>query len=317
MTVKQFECESAERLNALLVRDPNAPYRAHRELIGGDRYDNWAANRGAGLLCNATGAFEAESGAIAWRTLPWDTAQFGFPAGRVDLLITAGSYGETRSAASHLLQHALDHATAHGIRHLVARIDSTQVGHAHALAEDGFELIDGIQTFALALDAEALGAPPGTRPAETADGERIAGIARTSFRFDRFHNDVAIGAEKADQLHESWARNSVSGVAADAVLLAVSGDSIDGFVTVKLDSSSNDALAVRIASIPLVAIAAEARGKGAARRATDAALAWCSCRNVQIVEVGTQISNVPAARLYQAAGFRTTGISLTYRRIIG
>jgi len=186
-----------------------------------------------------------------------------------------------------------------------------------AIEELGFELIDGIQTFALDLSSRAPVVPPAnTRLAAQADADHVAAIARSSFIYDRFHNDIAIGTETADGLHEAWARNSVSGEAADAVLLATSEGLIDGFVSVKIDSSSQEALGLRLATIPLVATAIGARGRGTAKRATDAVLAWCSAQKVDLVEVGTQISNVPAARLYQSAGFRTTAISLTYRKII-
>ena len=183
-----------------------------------------------------------------------------------------------------------------------------------------FELIDGIQTFALDRAAPR-DTPPGTRFATPDDAGQIAEIARSSFVHDRFHNDIAVGASAANRLHEAWARNSLSGEAADAVFVATSpsppsatGDMIDAFVTIKLDTASVDPLGLRLASIPLIATGLQARGKGAARRATEAALAWCSARKIDIVEVGTQIANVPAARLYQSAGFRTTAISLTYRK---
>jgi dTDP-4-amino-4,6-dideoxy-D-galactose acyltransferase len=317
MTVKIFDCASAERLSVLLASDPNAPYRAHRERIGSGRYDSWVAKRGARLLCNASGAFETDSAAIGWNSLAWDSELFGFPAALIEVLAASGGYTEARVAASELLRKVLDEATDAGIRHLIARVASSLTAHAHALAEHGFELIDGIQTFALGLSAASPTGVPGTRLASETDADVVADIARSCFVYDRFHSDVAIGAGTANRVHEEWARNSVSGEAADAVVLATAGNgSIEAFVTIKLDSLSWGSLGVRIAAIPLVASSLEARGKGAARRATAGALAWCRAQQVDLVEVGTQISNIPAARLYQSEGFRTTAVSLTYRRII-
>ena len=317
MTVKEFDCASAERLSVLLASDPNAPYRTHRERIGSGRYDSWVAKRNARLLCNATGAFETESAAIGWNNLAWDSELFGFKAARIEVLAASGGYTEARVAVSELLGCVVNDASDAGIRHLVARVDSSLIAHAHAMGEHGFEWIDGIQTFALALGGASPEEIPGTRLALSVDADQIADIARSSFVYDRFHNDVAIGQETANRVHEVWARNSVSGEAADAVIVATASDgAIEAFVTIKVDSLSVDLLGLWIASIPLVAASKKARGKGAARRATDGALAWCRAQQVDFVEVGTQISNIPAARLYQSAGFRTTAVSLTYRKIV-
>ena len=322
MIVTRFECASAGRLAEVLATDPAVPYRAHRDRIGKEQFDRWAAERGTRLLCNATGALETRTGAIAWKTLPWDSEFFGFPAARIDVLTASGGYTEARDATTKLIQRAVEDAVAANVRHIVARIDASSLAHSHALSENGFELIDGIQTFALSVgQASACGrlppvSSPDTRLATPDDAGQIAAIAFSSFVYDRFHNDVSIGTDAANRLHEAWARNSVSGEAADAVLIAESSGAIDAFVTVKIDSDSAGQLGTRFATIPLVATTHQARGKGAARRATTAVLAWCVSQDVDIVEVGTQISNIPAARLYQSAGFRTTAFSLTYRKFI-
>ena len=311
MNVTRFDCASIQRLAQILASDPAVPYRAHRDRIGTTNFDHYAVERAARLLCHATGAFETPCGVIAWKMLPWDTGLFRFSAARIDLLAASGGYNEARETASQLIQTAIREAAGKQVRHVVARVDASSLAYSHALAENGFEMIDGIQTFAT-RQVES-NPTPHTRLTTSADTDAIAKIATASFVHDRFHNDITIGAEVADRLHEAWARNSVSGEVADAVLVATSDDGIDAFVTVKLDQTLPG---IRFATIPLVATAYQARGKGAARRATAAALDWCASQNVDIVEVGTQIANVPAARLYQSAGFHTTAISLTYRKWI-
>ena len=270
------------------------------------------------------------TGAIGWRKAPSGTVNcLDFRPRGLDLLAVSGRYSEMRATACALVQEAVaDAVPKKRIRHLSARIDASSLALAHALAECGFELIDGIQTFALPLEVPREGQSCLTGGVIRAPrhrgrcGRSRADIARSSFVYDRFHNDLAIGSDTADRVHAAWARNSVSGQAADAVLVCSSSDreseegAIDSFVTVKIDSENAVALGLRIATIPLVATAIEARGHGAARRATEAALDWCRLQRVDIVEVGTQISNIPAARLYEAAGFRTTAISLTYRKLV-
>ena len=40
---------------------------------------------------------ETSAGTAVWRTLEWDTEQFGIPAGRLELLDASGSYAEARA----------------------------------------------------------------------------------------------------------------------------------------------------------------------------------------------------------------------------
>jgi dTDP-4-amino-4,6-dideoxy-D-galactose acyltransferase len=284
----------------------STPYRFYRDRIGAARYDDWAARRAAGVLSTATGHFELDSAAIAWNRLAWDTQMFGFPAARIELFA-----GETRAVARLVLEHTLEDCRRQDIRHLIARIDASALVLAAALSDAGFDLIDGIQTFSLLLEGETTRLPLGTKLARPSDADEVAAIARDAFRFDRFHADEGLTPAIADRVNETWARNSVLGEAADAVLL-----SSGAFVSCKVDHASKEALGLRFASIPLVATALSRRGKGAARLATEAAIAWCGQQRVDVIEVGTQLANIPAARLYESAGFRTTALSLTYRKLM-
>jgi ribosomal protein S18 acetylase RimI-like enzyme len=71
-----------------------------------------------------------------------------------------------------------------------------------------------------------------------------------------------------------------------------------------------------VGTIVLVATAAEARGRGVARQATGAALASMRRHAVDVAQVGTQLANIPAARLYESCGFRLAGVDLTFRKLL-
>jgi RimJ/RimL family protein N-acetyltransferase len=45
-------------------------------------------------------------------------------------------------------------------------------------------------------------------------------------------------------------------------------------------------------------------------------LRWFATHGMETVEVGTQLRNIPAARLYESLGFRLAGASLTLRKIL-
>lgn len=256
--------------------------------------------------------FRAETvGATAiGRTLAWDTEQFGVAAACVDLLQSSGSYAEARLQKREVLGLLLGQCRESGVRHLSARVTTEDLTTIHALEEAGFELIDGIQTFALSLDGRHDSAPGSSRLFEVRDLPAVLEIARTAFTVDRFHADTALSSEVADRANESWTRNCCLGVAADAVLVVEEEGRIAGYVSCRADRER------RYGVIVLVATAKWARGRGVGRRATLAALDWIGRQGLEAVEVGTQLRNIPAARLYEGLGFRLTRTSLTFRKVL-
>ena len=253
---------------------------------------------------------ETPFGAAAWRALDWDTEQFGIPAARLDLLETSGSYTDARAHNRELLRAVLAECREGGIRHLSARVDTGDVATIPALEEAGFELIDGIQTFLLQIKGNPMPAPSGTRLFEPGDLPEILEIGRTAFIFDRFHADPLLSCDVADQVNESWTRNCCLGTAAEAVVVAEAAGRVASYVACRVDRQA------LVGAIVLVATAEWARGRGAAHRASLAALHWFSTQGMISVEVGTQLRNIPAARLYEGLGFRLTRTSVTFRRII-
>jgi GNAT superfamily N-acetyltransferase len=123
-----------------------------------------------------------------------------------------------------------------------------------------------------------------------------------------------LSEEQANAVHVQWMRSSCRGLAADAVFLAADGDLVQGYVTCKIDRDTLSVLGLSFGAIVLVATAPEFRGRGVAQQTTQYALQWFWDQNVRIVEVGTQLRNIGAGRVYEKAGFRLTNVSLTFRR---
>ena len=251
--------------------------------------------------------------------LPWDSAQIGLSAARLDYLIAQGNYATRRQVVDALLARLLTQAREQNIRHLSARIDAGDLAIIHALEHAGMELIDGLLTFALDISDLSLPKSPGAfhlRLATPDDAERTAELAKHAYRQDRFHADPAIEKERADNLHACWLRNSCTGQAADAVVIAEEGTELLGFVTCKLNRDTTAHFGAPTGTIALVATAESARGRGVGKQATLAALRWMRSQGVQFVEVGTQIRNIAAGRLYESCGFRLSGSSLTFRKLL-
>jgi len=256
-------------------------------------------------------------GLVAWSPLAWDSEQFGFPAARIDLLLARGDYHTATAIKSQLLTEALEECGEKGVRHVTARADAAAFSSIHAFERAGFQTIDQILTFGIRLD----GAPAlqhrswnhvGLFHPKHLDG--VLAIARTAYRFDRFHADPSLPAGVADRLHEAWMRNSCLHGGADAVFVATVEDKVASYVTVKLDRGAPGAW---LATIVLVATADWARGRGMAREATLASLDWCREQGVAAVQVGTQLRNVAASRLYENCGFRFAGGSISLRKVLG
>lgn len=253
---------------------------------------------------------ESPAGTAVWSTLEWDSGQFGMLAARLDLLDSSGPYAEARSKRRELLGEVLDQCREAGICHLSARVNTGDFATIHALEEAGFELIDGILTFLLSLKGIHTAAPSGTRLFESRDLPEVLKIGRTAFIFDRFHADPALSQAVADRVNESWTRNCCLGTAADAVVVAEEDGRVASYVTCRADRNAGHGVII------LVATAEWARGRGAARRASAAALHWFDVQGLETVEVGTQIRNIPASRLYETLGFRLTRTSLTFRKVL-
>jgi dTDP-4-amino-4,6-dideoxy-D-galactose acyltransferase len=259
-----------------------------------------------------------DSGVACWRILDWDSQQFGMKAARIEHLEARGDYASALKAKLSMLDQMLGECRNASICHLSARVESGDLSAVHALEARGFQLLDGIQTFSLLLSGEpaASNTPFEIRLASAADLPDVLRIARTAYVFDRFHGDSALSTETADRIHEQWVRNSVEGRTADAVIVACQRSRPVAYVTCKVDWDTRGIPGAMVGTIVLVATDAAHRGKGAARAATLGALDWFRNHSVDIVEVGTQLRNIPAGRLYENLGFRLAGTSLTFRLLL-
>lgn len=276
-------------------------------------------------------------GAAIWSHLAWDSQQLGFKVGRLDYLIASGDYKEQYISKEALLKAVLANCANQDVRYLTARVNASDLSSIHLLERSGFIIVDGILTFAFMFlhggeanpgeGKHVKSQPSGiSRDIETnceirlsrpEDIEQIKAIAHSSYMHDRFHSDPLIPKEAADNLHAVWLENSCLGKAADAVIVAAKGDRVLGYVTCKIDRLTALYLGFTVGAIVLVATASDARRQGVAKRMTYGALNWFYDQGVSVVEIGTQLSNIAASRVYESCGFRLVNSSLTLRKWFG
>lgn len=269
-------------------------------------------------------------GLYAWRTLEWDSERLGMETARILCLMACAPDDPAPPSATTLretvdsglvrarcLERVVREARASGVRYLFMRIDASDVDLLHQLEERGFRVVDGILTLARRVD-------PAVSPAEgfswrlatPGDIPRLREIGAAIYRHDRFHVDPAIGPGIADRLHAEWLENSVVGRAADFVVVHPREGPVDAFVTCSIDRSLEPWLGVPHGTIVLVGTALQAARQGLARELTRASLAELGRRGVGWAQVGTQLSNIPASRLYEQCGFSLVASSLTLRILL-
>ncbi len=135
------------------------------------------------------------------------------------------------------------------------------------------------------------------------DAPAVEKIAAQCFTFSRFHLDPAIGLARANEVKRQWARNACRG-RASVVYVARQKNDVTGFLAV-LESQSVEH---KEAIIDLVGVDKAHQGRGAGRALSRTFVDLWRDRADRL-RVGTQISNIPAMRLYESIGFRVTETS--------
>lgn len=265
-------------------------------------------------LAEAEHVLAGNSGCAAVSRLSFDSEILEMQCGRISAL---GALNDLDALT--VCQRAIDLANSMGIEHLSVRCDADDLMLLDALEACRFDPVDSILTFTRPLrDFTPPDEDPRVRLAKPSDAEAVGEIARRAFTIDRFHSDPKVNPKLADELHYRWAKNSVLGTAADAVVVATDeSDNPIGFVTCKLNAGTRETLGKFVGTIVLVATSEAARGQGFGRRMTHQALSWFSQQGVDIVDVGTQAVNKPAAALYEHSGFVLTDHSVSLRKWLG
>jgi ribosomal protein S18 acetylase RimI-like enzyme len=318
--------EGVEELEHFVARHGRQGYTPWHQIATSDRVEALANLRVHNLLMRESthrvcwrNDFEV-TGLACWSELAWDSAQFGFPAARIDLLAAGGNRSDSAVIKRNLVSETVLACGNRGIRHITARVDAADLTSSEALGRNNFDLIDGIQTFSLRIPLAATFQTErhgfDLRLFRESDLPQVRELARTAYIHDRFHADSALDTETADRVNETWVMNSCLGHIADAVIIASSGDRVLGYVTCRIDKEATRVLGIGCGEIGMVATTAASRNSGVASAATMAALEWFSLQGVSFVEVGTQLRNIAAARLYERCGFRLAAASLTWRRIV-
>ncbi len=229
--------------------------------------------------------------------LDWDSAFFGFPIAQM----AARRVDEAALAA------ALAACRASGIRCAYLLLEGDDA-HGSALAQAaGFVLRDVRTTLERRVQAADTARPAAARiaPAGPQQHAALEAVARAAFAQTRFTADPGFPPERCRDLYAAFLRRGLDG-APERVVLA--DPAARGFIVCRLDAAAGTG------TIELIAVAAEARGRGLGGALVDAALGAFAAAGLRRATVVTQAANVASQRTYQRAGFRTCEVGLWLHR---
>ncbi len=302
-------------LDASLERSLDALLRraGHGWIAGDDAPTAVAgAARGRRALQNAEHGYAVVDGPDVLATgrvgpAEWDSAHFALPIARMDdlLIDRQVALARRRAAAEHLVDTLTAASASASITFARVALDDDLL--IRALEDVGFRLFDAQTTWAGAAPTDSPRVDPRVtiREARRTDADGLAELCASSMALvpSHLHADPALAPDKVRSLYAEWARNSVLAGLADHVVVAEVAGALAGFTSAKLLDASLPAPA-RVGVLPLVAVAAEHRGMGVASAVVVAALRWLGAQGVARCTVGTQVNNIPAARLYASLGLR-------------
>ena len=306
MSIRPLREVPNDALDALIAAHPYKPYRQYRTYSRREQtailradVDHTLATSGESSVALGTPDLMA---AVIVRPLPWDSAYFGVPMGRADVLVRPDTTHAQREA---VIDAACRTAREAGVRHMTARVDVGDLETLAALETHGFRTMDALGTYILRAGKDAVREVRSVgplRPATPADRDEILAITRQAYAGyrGRFHLDPQLPRDRADAFYEVWAQQCLSGAMADVVM--VSSDSagrVIGYLAHRRREPASS-IGTPIYGGGLGACRPDAPGAYASL-IRDSAL-WAHGQGA-VAECQTQISNFPVIRVYESVGF--------------
>lgn len=235
---------------------------------------------------------------IAGKFLNWDTEVLGIRCARIEQIESSSSIELPHNIMSYLALLEAD-----GIRFCDCRVGLHALNIIQVLEQAGFFLTDLLNIYV--CDFRTLDIPVIRSEYQVAFDEEISGenlvraleIAKGAFTYSRFYHDPQISLTAAEDFYEELSRGFLTSKKMLTVQAMDSKGYLVGFVTgssQKYKSQSKE-----YGYLSLIAIAGEHTGKGIGRLLLSAFLKKMK-RNCSHVEIGTQISNKFANKLYRS-----------------
>ncbi|RME59090.1 GNAT family N-acetyltransferase [Candidatus Parcubacteria bacterium] len=212
---------------------------------------------------------------------PWDTAVFGIPCYEIE------------DASPATLDWASRHSGHYTIR--VSPLSDKKILH-----DFGFYYADTLIVPECTPDRLRGTCEPYAKIKRGVRPEEVEHMCVGSFLYGRFHRDLYLSAEKADQRYIKWLHHLSS---TGELLGLMYQEHLAGFVACK-DSE-----------LVLHALAAEYRGKGLAKGLWHAACRHLFEKGATRLRSSISAANLPVLNLYASLGFRFSSATDIYHRL--
>jgi ribosomal protein S18 acetylase RimI-like enzyme len=214
-----------------------------------------------------------------------------------------------------LFAEAITVAREEGIEQLTMRISPRDIDAIQTANSLGFNFIDVLVTYAIdinQIDTAKIQPPKDfiIRMKQDSDFDVLQKIAHDSFVKDRFHSDTKFNKAAADTFHGKWIENSLSGKAADDVVVAEVDGVPAGFTTIKNNRLLSESINLRSGSMILSAVDSSFRGKSLYTHMIAGGLRYFMDK-ADVVDLGTQVDNLPVQRAWCFLGFKPSEYMVT------
>jgi len=247
------------------------------------------------------------------RPLEWDSAFFGVPMARLDLLLRGP--GASTAALAAVVSAALAHCRAQGVRHVATRVDVADMKAVAVLEDAGFRLMDALVTYFTHPHKD----PPTpvrevgrVRPLEPGDVDAVLDITREAYQGfqGRFHLDSHLPSDRSDEFYLEWARQCCAGRMADRVVVADDGQgSIHGWASTRRVEPASTTGGIGLWAGSLGACR---RNRPGAYAGLIRALALENFKAGAATETQTQNHNIATVRVYNAVGAQYVRADYTF-----
>lgn len=236
-----------------------------------------------------------------WEKSAFDSEALGVSAAKI-LEIRNETPKQVRANVEALI-HELTEAN---VQYAVYRIPAAEYSTIQCVEKQGFVMVDGVITLNMPVPPIGAFSNEFIGEALPEDYAQLSLLSGSVFRGgSRYYHDAWIPERTADAVYRKWMKNSLEGTVADSVLVWRERGKILGFITLQKKEKRGD--------IPLIGVSSVARGKGIGKHLIHAAVSMCTKWRMSEVSVATQVTNIPALRLYQSCGFSITASYVTLR----
>lgn len=266
-------------------------------------------NSGAQIICLRDDGCLV--GLIALQYLPWMSEHFGLKMYSIRHLLTRA---DSPLVHERLLRYVIEELPE--VDFLDCRVAVDDVYAAHALEACGFRYV-GSEIF-LGQRIGPNSQPPYLpgikfRRGRREDRSQILRIVGETHVHNRFVYDPIIDGTAAKSLYCRLVTNSFDDDQFEFIV-ADSGNTIEGFVTLKMNTPFSRAVGISCGSLDLIGVRPEKRNRGLGAALNRAAIHRMIQQRMQYAAVRTLASNYPALRICLRTGFTVTSTTLLFHR---